>query len=303
MTPDKKPEKLAPETTRAHCISFAQHRTHHHITDRITEFTMAEPPQQPPPQPQLERISLRAPPFWKPDPRLWFFQVEAQFSNAGITSDQTKFNHVVAAIDSDILAHITDFLLNPPVENKYEAFKNKLIGVFSDSQEKKLNKLLGEITLGDKKPSQLLSEMTMLGGTITSPDLLKTLWMQHLPPHMQSVLAASTDNLEQLAVMADKIAEIPQPRAYATAVPSEDTTSEVIRNLTNKIDSLQLQLDKVCRTRDRLSHGPRNRSRTPQPKVPRNSEDTKCWYHAIYQQKARKCIQPCNFSENSQDRQ
>jgi len=49
-------------------------------------------PVQPQPQPQVNRISIKVPPFWKVDPKLWFIQLEAQFELAHITVDQTKYN-------------------------------------------------------------------------------------------------------------------------------------------------------------------------------------------------------------------
>ncbi|GFR04107.1 hypothetical protein TNCT_588941 [Trichonephila clavata] len=47
-----------------------------------------------------------------------FFQLEAQFDNANITQDQTKYNIVLSALDEYILDFIEDILSNPPTENK-----------------------------------------------------------------------------------------------------------------------------------------------------------------------------------------
>ena len=37
--------------------------------------------------------------FWEDDPETWFLRVERQFHTRKITSDETKFSHVVQALD------------------------------------------------------------------------------------------------------------------------------------------------------------------------------------------------------------
>lgn len=191
----------------------------------------------------IERLAVKAPPFWKAEPKLWFIQLESQFELTGITADTTKYNHVVSAIDTSILTQIADFVSSPPATDKYPGIKNRLITIFSESSEKRLRKLLSEITLGDQKPSQLLNEMSRLGGTAVPHDMLKTLWMQHLPTQIQSVLTASNDTLSNFAQMADKIAEIEQPRVFAIQQPQGDFV-EVIKNLEKKVEELQLERSK-----------------------------------------------------------
>ncbi|XP_064211987.1 uncharacterized protein LOC135265764 [Tribolium castaneum] len=159
-------------------------------------------------QVEIERVTVKPPPFWKGDPKLWFIQLEAQFNLGKITSDTTKYHYVVSAIDTSVLQQIAAFVTNPPAVNQYEGIKQRLISTFSDSQERQLRKLLSEIDLGDKKPSQLLNEMKRLGDSAVSDELLKTLWLQRLPTHVQSVLATSSDPIQNLAQMADKIVEI-----------------------------------------------------------------------------------------------
>lgn len=83
---------------------------------------------------------------------------------------------------------------------------------------------MSDITLGDMKPSQLLNEMRRLGDTAVPSEILKTLWLQRLPPHVQSILATSWDSLENLAVMADKITDIEQPQIAAVTQVSPSTT-------------------------------------------------------------------------------
>lgn len=86
--------------------------------------------------PEIARVSIRVPPFWKANPALWFCQLEAQFENTGIQKDLTKYNTVVSSIESEILNQVSDIVLNPPVSNRYLALKKRLLDQFTDSDQK-----------------------------------------------------------------------------------------------------------------------------------------------------------------------
>lgn len=170
---------------------------------------------------------------------IWFAQIEAQFALAGITNDTTKYYHVISAVDTDILTQVSDIIQTPPDVNKYAAVKSRLVSIFTDSEEKKLRKLLSEVELGDRKPSCLLNEMQRLGGLALSPELLKSLWLQHLPVAMQHCLAVASGSTDELAKLADKIGEIGQPRMVATVSAAEETTAEVLKQLVKEVAELK----------------------------------------------------------------
>lgn len=243
----------------------------------------------------IERVSIKPPAFWKNDPKLWFHQLEAQFQIAGIVQDLTKYNYVVSAIDTEVLQHISECLTNPPETDRYGNIKERLIRTFSDSQERQLRKLLSEIELGDKKPSQLLNEMNRLGGSAVSKELLKTLWLQRLPTNIQSVLAASTDTIENLAQMADKISEIQQPAMSSFAISTNTDITAAIQRLSLEVAELKVSYG---RSEDRRRS--RSRSQTP------NRNNKVCWYHRKFKENARRCTTPCEFrnaTENITPRQ
>lgn len=245
-------------------------------------------------QQQVDKVSIKAPPFWKAEPRVWFIQLEAQFDLGGITQDTTKYNYVISAISTEVLTQVADFVTAPPAQNKYPELKKKLISLYSDSDEKRFRKLLSDMELGDRKPSQLLNEMVRLAGKSVSEQLLRTLWMARLPHQTQAVLTTSNDNLCNLAKMADKMAEIEQPRSYAVASAPRHQEYE---EMTGVIHKLSLE---VAELRTALSHASkprrtRSRSRTP-ARLDRNSKhDDTCWYHRTFKEKASKCSAPCRY--------
>lgn len=69
----------------------------------------------------VQRVMVKVPPLWSEQPVICFAQVEAQFANAAIRSDLSKFNTVVAAIDSQGLGQLSDAILSPPVEDIVDA--------------------------------------------------------------------------------------------------------------------------------------------------------------------------------------
>lgn len=65
-----------------------------------------------------------------------------------------------------------------------------------------------DMTLGDKKPSQLLREMRELAVGNAKDDIIHSLWLQRLPDNIKPMLAMSENlDLNTLAEMADRIIE------------------------------------------------------------------------------------------------
>ncbi|XP_058987782.1 uncharacterized protein LOC131806915 [Musca domestica] len=238
------------------------------------------------PSMEVSRVAVKAPPFWRSDPLLWFKQMESQFIMAGITQDSTKFHTIVASIESSILEKVSNIIVDPPAENMYDTLKEKLISSFSDSEEKRLKKLLTNVELGDKKPSELLSEMRSLSQGKVSNDILKQLWMQRLPSQMKAILSVSEDSLDKLSTMADKIAD-----SSESDVCSFSPSSTRLEEIEKKLQTLCTQINSFRKSRSRSkSSSSRNR---------RSNSGSKskpyCWYHFKFGEKARKCLAPCNY--------
>ena len=114
----------------------------------------------------VNAISLKLPPFWPADPDLWFAQVEAQFSTRGITVEKTKFDYIITALAPDTATTVRDLILSPPADSPYAALKKALIKRTVGSNQHKLQRLLGDVELGDQKPSQLRDACGSSGATM-----------------------------------------------------------------------------------------------------------------------------------------
>lgn len=245
---------------------------------------------------EISKINVKLPPFWTAQPELWFQQVEAQFHINGIRRDTSKYFTVISAVESRVLTHVSDIVRDPPVTGKYETLKRRIIEQFTDSETKKIKKLLSEIELGDKKPSQLLLEMKDLAGEAVTDEFMKSLFIQRMPSTVRPVLSISTDDLQAIAKMADKMLEASSD-SHVMAVSGTSKMTEFEKKLNmliNKIDEIQVQQRSRSRSKSRDHHSRRAVSggRSGQ----RKTFDT-CWYHFKFKDRANKCNQPCNYKK------
>lgn len=247
---------------------------------------------------EISRVAFKAPIFWDSDPELWFQQVESQFFIAGIKEDSTKFHSIVASLDVKILNCCRDLIRSPPKENAYSALKTRVLEYFAQSENSRLKLLLHDLTLGDKKPSQLLNDMQSLANNSMSDEVLRTLWLQRLPNQMQLILSACKDSLKDLAIIADKINEV--SGCVSVAASLTDSADLSIKSLHSEISSLKLEVQRLARSRDRQNSRNRRRSRSQNRRsFSKNLQQGKlCWYHKRFADKASKCISPCQWSEN-----
>ncbi|XP_030768118.1 uncharacterized protein LOC115891719 [Sitophilus oryzae] len=242
--------------------------------------------------------NIRLPPFWKANPNLWFAQVDAQFATFRLRSDQLKYFHVISVLDIDTLQHVSDLIANPPENNKYESLKTTLIDRCSDSQERQIKKLLSEIELNDKKPSQLLREMRVLAKNFVSDTILQTLWLQRLPTNIQVVLSASAGlDLTKMSEIADKVIEVtsnsPAFIAEVSSKPKQNLCGceGQISQLSQQVSEMSEKLDNLLRNRSRS----RLRSSSRGTALTDNKEY--CFYHNQFGNKAKKCNTPCSFNQ------
>lgn len=253
-------------------------------------------------QREVNRVSVKVPPFWKNNPQIWFTQLESQFVNAGITADKTKYHTVVGNIETEILSQVSDIIISPPSDSAYDVLKNRLISVYADSEERKIKKLLQELDLGDKRPSALLRQMQDLAGKRVGDEFLKSLWLQRLPSQMQPALLAISDiEISKLAMMADKMVDFTNPYSVnavenKSKTDKPDAMNNVIHDMQQQILEINKKIDKLFKMQTRNRSFSRNRkSRTRS-----SSRETICWYHVKFGDDSTKCVKPCAYNKKDQ---
>ena len=245
----------------------------------------------------VSKVNVKIPPFWKTHPELWFRQVESQFFTANIRTDKAKFHTVVAAIESEILMQVSDIIVNQPVENMYQCLKEKLIQRYAESEQQRLKKLLQEIQLGDRKPSELLREMRQLAGNTVSEELMKSIWTQHLPEQMRMILSTNDANLDKLSKMADKISEVTSSFNFSKNCSAIGQTNDRTSRLEKQISDLSNQVAMLTTIyRNRSDSSQRSNSKSQNRDKSSSRSNTFCYYHRKFGVKALKCRDPCTFS-------
>ena len=155
----------------------------------------------------IEAVSLKLPTFWTKCPAAWFAQSEAQFNLRGITGDDTKYYHVVAALDATTAARALPVLSSPPViGSRYDTIKAYLTDAFGISESERAAAILNTKDLGDHKPSEAMDEMLALLGEHKPCFLFKHVFLRMLPETIRSALANSTQtDYRELAKEADNL--------------------------------------------------------------------------------------------------
>ncbi|XP_073822292.1 uncharacterized protein [Musca autumnalis] len=160
------------------------------------------------PQQISATAAVKIPPFWKHNPKLWFIQVEAVFKVNRITRGETKFDHILCNLDPETLEFVSDIILATDFHGcKYEALKNKLIAAFTESDEKKLRRLLVGHAIGDQKPSHYLQFMRNTGLGQVSDSVLKSLFLEQMPENVRIILVGNKGTLDEIAAQANNIME------------------------------------------------------------------------------------------------
>ena len=233
----------------------------------------------------VNAVAIKIPPFWPADPELWFLQVDALFQTRNITAPKTKFNHVVASISPQAAATVRDIIRAPPAGDAYQVLKESLIKRNAPTRHHCLQQLLHQITLGDRKPSELLRRMRQLHGDGTpDTELLRELFLQRLPKEIRAVLSAmamdTTNTLDNLAETADNMIEATGP-----SITADDSLLYQTPGQVNEIEQLRQEVATLRRAKY-----------YKQPATP--STNGFCWYHTRFGNRARSCAQPCTFSGN-----
>lgn len=245
------------------------------------------------------KVSVKIPPIWRKNIATWKMQIDAQFACCNITAEATKFNYVLAALDCETADLISDFLTSERTATPYTDLINRLSREFQESESRKITRLLSELDLGDKKPSQLLREMRSLAGNQVKDDFLKTIYLQRLPANLRTIVASSSDTLDNLAEMADRILDYSNSTSFVCSTqsahlvePSLITQPDRLSNIEGQVAELTSTINSLLLPRFRA----RSRSRSSQA---RGYSNSLCWYHQNFGNRARKCVSPCSFASKS----
>ena len=154
--------------------------------------------------------TVKLPPFWPNKIEVWFAQAEAQFVLAKITREDTKYAHVMAKLDDKFADQVLDIIREKPID-PYTRLKERLTQAYEITEDEKADRLLDLNGLGDKTPSQGLTDILNLVPRGQEPGfLIRRIFLRQLPSDVRSHLAQSSNrgttkaDLRALALEADR---------------------------------------------------------------------------------------------------
>lgn len=241
-------------------------------------------------------------PFLEADPELWFVITEAHFTARQITSDKTRYFHTVSHLPGSVAMRVKDVIIAPYENGNYDKLKKELIAIFSESATEKFERLISNEPLGDMKPSQALHKIKALAAGSVQDDFMKKLWLKRLSNTTRTVLAASSDSLDNLAKMADSMWEV-SDRSSISSIGHVNTLEKSLQALQDQMNRLSkhvLSSDDRKSRRDSTPHNQQNRTRSKSNKNAKENESDEgvCWYHRKFKAQATKCRSPCSFEKN-----
>ncbi|KAL1446239.1 hypothetical protein WDU94_012386 [Cyamophila willieti] len=196
-------------------------------------------------------VTINIPRFYRPDPEMFFVNIESQFLLAGVTNEKTKYAHLTSKLEPEVLAEVADIIRNENTRT-YTSLKDAIIKRFGKSQEDRLNQLLGTMELGDRTPSQLLREIQSLAGNDLPDHIIRGLWMKKLPGVTQQILAvASSTPLTQQAEIADKVYSVHVPHYVSAVTPAPKTViNDQLTDLVTQVQTLTTAVGELMKTHE-----------------------------------------------------
>jgi len=173
---------------------------------------------------EISHVSIKMPMFYKKSPSTWFKQIESQFVLAGIKSSQTKYHHALAALPEEIACNITIDT------NDYEQLKTAVLDSIKANRHVLIEQALGAVTLDDKRPTQLVTEIKKQFidiGVPVNDEIVKSRLLSALPANVKTALVGHDSvDLEAFAKIADSMLAVAAPMGKEFAISHVDSNRQ-----------------------------------------------------------------------------
>ncbi|XP_049308576.1 uncharacterized protein LOC125777511 [Bactrocera dorsalis] len=228
----------------------------------------------------------------------YFYSLGFWFEASRVFDDSVKFNIVLASVPPAKLIEMRTIIDDTPLTDKYGYIRRKIIDIFTESQQRRLQRVLKELPLGDRRPSELYHEMRRTAGPALSESILHDLWVSRLPPYAQAAIIATNAPIGEKIKIADSISECLEMKVgnQICEVSTEPPFPDEWSNLRAEVAALTKQVNQFMRnsrTQQRSRSSSASRSRRGTLNVP-----CLCWYHTKFGSNATKCRQPCTFTQS-----
>ena len=151
----------------------------------------------------INQVNIRAPEFMESAVASWFEILDAQFHLRNITTQTTKFYHIVASLPANVVQRLPPAVLR---SQNYDELRQSVISSYERSKPEMLDKLMQTRSMTGR-PSVYMHEMLSIAERIgISDDIVRHKFIQALPPSLAPVIATQKDlTPTQLGSLADEL--------------------------------------------------------------------------------------------------
>lgn len=248
---------------------------------------------------EVSTVSFAAPKY-EDDAALWFRQLEAKFEAARIRSQLSRYYIAFGNLPGVLLKPVVSTLAEPSATGRpYDSLREAILGREQLTAMERVNQVLRDINMGDRKPSDYFAYLKETAGNSFSEDAIFQIWLIRIPSNIKTTLIVlKNEPLKYRLEIADELFSAhrsePQISAVEKAVPGIDYVQmkkEIVEEMRNMLkEALRASSRGRSQSRKR-EHNSRSRSKS--------KDHEYCWHHFKFGDKAHKCSdEKCKFKES-----
>ena len=264
---------------------------------------------------QSSAVAVKLPDFILERPELWLIQAEAQFSLARITSEETRWYHIISRLPADVIVKCADIIQLPFAAGSYAKLCEALKERYGPSTDVRMKNVLDNLIFqsGDR-PSQFFRTILAEAGTLFDYPVVVRRFLQRMPPHVRTAITSLVNDLLSNYTDTTTRSAADERRMLAVADDIVDATPHEVHAVRNPPKQQKAQQNRSQpRNQNNNRHRSRSRARSgrnPQTQQPRayNRRDFDpngpwCRIHFRYGDEARFCSneQRCTFPRRSEN--
>lgn len=227
-----------------------------------------------------------------------------------INEDQDRFLLLKMSIEPETYRAVATALATPHPGRNYINLKTAIIKAFTDSEAMQIKSLLSGLQLGNRRPTQLLSEMCALYKG-PKEKFFEELFLSRLPGNVRGILVSmrsqeeAQNPIEIIAQWADAITEqlnVPPIINNITEDTNAQSFKQKLDSLYEKIDAFTNQNNARMRSPFRSRSFARNNNGNTDSKE--NYDPMICFFHRKYgnnRHENRKCLNTCKLYKALRD--
>lgn len=208
----------------------------------------------------------------------YFLSLEFWFEASNIRDDMQKYYIVMSQLPPHKMVELKRMIEDVPPAAKYQYIKTNLINQYTDSQQRRLKRVLSEMPLGDQKPGAFYNIMARVAEGALTESALVDLWASRLPESIHAAVAATDGTISTKIRVADAIFDSLDLRSTAATIneiqtqptiseapgPSDKTAKDLVPEVIELVQMIAAMMRDsprhIINQRPRNSYGPRDQS-------------------------------------------